>query len=535
MTRFLMALAAFGAAALGLTVASGSGTPGASWTVSVPFTNVVASSPTTGGGYPVPPGSRVPEAGTCRAGPFNANHSESWLAVKPGTEDLVGTSKFFFDKYSTFYMFYLGAYQILGGTPSGEQPGSGLRLHLDRHAGDAAELDGHDRPQRRLRHQGPRLPDDAAVQLVLRRDEAASGRRDRRLLQRRPGPPLGEGQRRQGRSSRPTTPRRSSSGMSRTSSGSPSTTSSATGSRTTCTRPGRSSTATAAASRCGWRFPVTAARPSARRSRSRPPSQVGPAATYVYPEIDAAGNVYVSVVSFPPNGNERRRSTSPARPTTRRTFGAVRAGHDRDRSRRARCSEHPLPRRHRRELRRQPDLSQPSLPHLRGLGRDRRPGGREVHAVDRRRRHLDDARRRQRQRRHAGRAHRSVPAVGRRRARRRGRGRVLRPTRGLPERPERPARRRRARRTSASTRRCRRTRTAAAAPCRSAGTCGSRSSPGIRSSRDSTSAASRSTRAPEPRDPCPNGQRLHRRLLRARDLRAQHLRARWSRPTTPRT
>jgi hypothetical protein len=84
----------------------------------VPVVNVVASSPTTGGGYPVPAGSRVPQAGTCRPGPFNANHSESWLSVKPGTEDLVGTSKFFFDKYSTFYMFYLGAYQILGGAPS---------------------------------------------------------------------------------------------------------------------------------------------------------------------------------------------------------------------------------------------------------------------------------------------------------------------------------------------------------------------------------------------------------------------------------
>src|SRR5215471_19512131 len=88
------------------------------WQSSVPFTNVVASSPTSGGGYPVPPGSRVPVAGTCREGPFNANHSESWLAVKPGTEDLVGTSKFFFDKYSTFYMFYNGAYQIVGGTPT---------------------------------------------------------------------------------------------------------------------------------------------------------------------------------------------------------------------------------------------------------------------------------------------------------------------------------------------------------------------------------------------------------------------------------
>jgi hypothetical protein len=118
--RFLTALAALGAAALVLTVATVAGTPGGSlWSARVPFTNVVASSPTAGGGYPVPPGSRVPEAGTCRAGPFNANHSESWLAVKPNTEDLVGSSKFFFDKYSTFYMFYLGAYQILGGTPSG--------------------------------------------------------------------------------------------------------------------------------------------------------------------------------------------------------------------------------------------------------------------------------------------------------------------------------------------------------------------------------------------------------------------------------
>ena len=111
-------LAAFGAAALVLGVMPvASGVGGAPWSGSAPFTNVVASSPTTGGGYPVPSGSRVPLAGTCRPGPFNANHSESWIAVKPGTEDLVGSSKFFFDKYSTFYMFYLGAHQILNGAP----------------------------------------------------------------------------------------------------------------------------------------------------------------------------------------------------------------------------------------------------------------------------------------------------------------------------------------------------------------------------------------------------------------------------------
>ena len=89
------------------------------WFSTVSFTNQVASSPTSGGGYPVPAGSRVPDAGTCGPGPFNANHSESWLAVKPGTENLVGSSKFFFDKFSTFYMFYLGAHQIVNGTPTG--------------------------------------------------------------------------------------------------------------------------------------------------------------------------------------------------------------------------------------------------------------------------------------------------------------------------------------------------------------------------------------------------------------------------------
>jgi hypothetical protein len=119
MKRFLSALAGIGVAALVLAIAPMADVPGGSgWSAGVSFSNVVASSATAGGGYPVPAGSRVPVAGTCGAGPFNANHSESWLAVRPGSEDLVGASKFFFDKYSTFYMFYLGAYQMPGGSPS---------------------------------------------------------------------------------------------------------------------------------------------------------------------------------------------------------------------------------------------------------------------------------------------------------------------------------------------------------------------------------------------------------------------------------
>jgi len=106
---------AVGATAPGATAASGSG-----WASSVSFTNQVASSPTTGGGYPVPPGQTFPNPGTCQAGTFDSNHSESWIAVKPGTEDLVGNSKFFFGNYSKFYDFYLGSYRILNGTPSGD-------------------------------------------------------------------------------------------------------------------------------------------------------------------------------------------------------------------------------------------------------------------------------------------------------------------------------------------------------------------------------------------------------------------------------
>src|SRR5712672_954576 len=100
---------------------AGAGTAAAAsdpaWISSVPFTNQVESSPTTGGGYPVPPGQTFPNPGTCGPGSLDSNHSESWIAVKPGTEDLVGNSKFFFDKYSKFYNFYLGSYRILGGTP----------------------------------------------------------------------------------------------------------------------------------------------------------------------------------------------------------------------------------------------------------------------------------------------------------------------------------------------------------------------------------------------------------------------------------
>jgi hypothetical protein len=82
-------------------------------------TNVVADAPITGGGYPVPEGATKPDPGTCRSGFYNSNRSESWIAVKPGTETLVGVSKLFFENYSTFYDFHLGAYAIKNGSVSG--------------------------------------------------------------------------------------------------------------------------------------------------------------------------------------------------------------------------------------------------------------------------------------------------------------------------------------------------------------------------------------------------------------------------------
>src|SRR5256714_11080724 len=72
-----------------------------SWQFPAGLTNVVASARTAGGGYPVPPGERVPVAGTCRPRPFDANHSESRIAAKPGTEEVVGFSKFCLVNYMT--------------------------------------------------------------------------------------------------------------------------------------------------------------------------------------------------------------------------------------------------------------------------------------------------------------------------------------------------------------------------------------------------------------------------------------------------
>ena len=275
----------------------------ASWSGSVAFTNAVASSPTTGGGYLVPPGSRVPAAGTCREGPFDANHSESWLAVKPGTEDLVGLSKFFFDKYSTFYMFYLGAHQILSGTPSGNNQVQGYDcISTGTQAMPPSWTDTTD-PNVDFDTKGrvyqtmlpfnafwdaSRLHPDGEIDLSYSDDLG------RHWVKGNGGvalePPNNASARQAGHVE---------------------------DKQWVAVNhlPGNrfqdhvyAAWAVFNGSSAGQGIKV---RMAVSRDRGQtfakavtisPPSQVGAAATYVYPEIDAAGNLYVAVVSFPPNG-----------------------------------------------------------------------------------------------------------------------------------------------------------------------------------------------------------------------------------------
>jgi hypothetical protein len=58
----------------------------------------VVSSPVVAGGYPGP----KPAPGGCVAGPYDANFSESALALRPGSEQLVGGAKAYFERWSTY-------------------------------------------------------------------------------------------------------------------------------------------------------------------------------------------------------------------------------------------------------------------------------------------------------------------------------------------------------------------------------------------------------------------------------------------------
>ena len=292
------------------------------WQSSVPFTNVVASSPTSGGGYPVPPGSRVPVAGTCREGPFNANHSESWLAVKPGTEDLVGTSKFFFDKYSTFYMFYLGAYQILGGAPLSNNQVQGydcvstgtqdMPPSWTDTTDPNADFDTHGRVYQTVLpfnsfFDATKLHPDGEI------DVSYSDDLGRKWVKGNGGVPLEPPNNASAKQAGHVEDKQWVA------------VNHIVGNRFQDHVYAAWAVFNGSSSGQGIKVRMAVSRDRgqsfAKAVTLTPPSQVSAGATYVYPEIDAAGNVYVAVVSFPPNGTASTiyvaRSTDDAQ-----TFGA---------------------------------------------------------------------------------------------------------------------------------------------------------------------------------------------------------------------
>ena len=218
------------------------------------------------------------------------------------------------------------------------------------------------------------------------------------------------------------------------------------------------------------------------------PSQTGPSNTYIYPSVDAAGTLYIAFASFPQNGKtstatlyvshstDDGQTFAPFVPAA--TVGTLPATS--------------LPNTNFRDGITENFTASPTYPgHLYltyedwdGTQMDVKftqstDGGSTWSTPVTVNDNVDAARR----------PDRSVPAVGGRRTRRRGRRRVLRPPPAVPERPEHPARRRGEdellhRRLAAGLQGLRR-----AARCRSAATCGSPSSAGTRSSRASRSAA----------------------------------------------
>src|SRR6266511_1122275 len=239
-----------------------------------------------------------------------------------------------------------------------------------------------------------------------------------------------------------------------------------------------------------------------------PPSQVGAAVTYVYPEIDAAGNVYVAVVSFPPNGtsstiyvarsSDDAQTFTPFVPIT--TVNGVPGG--------------VLPNSRFRDGITENFAASPTYPnhlYLTYEDWDAASGQMDVKFTQ-----STD-----------GGFTRTPPAPA---ARWRWRSTTAEwrapttrasclPTSGGP--------------TSASIPRCRPTRTTAVGPCRSARTCGSQSTRGIRSSRDSISAGSRSTPAPAPGTPARRAAGSSATTSRWRSRTRTSTRS-WSPPTTPR-
>ena len=269
--------------------------PGALWHQSVSVTNQVASSAVPGGGYPTPDGVYVP--GRCGPGMMNSNRSESWIAARRGTEDLVGSSKFFFDRYSTFYNFHLGSYTILNGTPTGNNQVQGYECTTVGTQAMPPSWTHNTDPNVAFDTTGrayqvtlpfnafwQNLHPNAAIMLSYSDDMG------RHWVTGNGGRPLEQ------------SPNASSKQVGHVED-----------KQWVAVNdiPGNRYADHVYAAWAVFNGSATKVRMAISRDRGRTfdraftlsaPAQVGPAVTYVYPSVDAAGNVYVSVVSFPPSG-----------------------------------------------------------------------------------------------------------------------------------------------------------------------------------------------------------------------------------------
>jgi hypothetical protein len=265
------------------------------WRQVVTATNQVASTPVAGGGYPTPDGAYVP--GTCGPGMMNSNRSESWIAAKRGTEDLVGTSKFFFDRYSTFYNFHLGSYTIPNGTPVANNQVQGYECTTVGTQAMPPSWTHNTDPNVAFDTQGrayqvtlpfnaywQNLHPNAAIMLSYSDDLG------RHWVTGNGGAPLEQ------------SPNASSTQLGHVED-----------KQWVAVNdiPGNRYQDHVYAAWAVFNGSATKVRMAVSRDRGQSfdravtlsaPAQVGPAVTYVYPSVDAAGDVYVSVVSFPPNG-----------------------------------------------------------------------------------------------------------------------------------------------------------------------------------------------------------------------------------------
>jgi hypothetical protein len=80
------------------------------WAGTVRFRQQVVSSPTRGGGYP----GAEPAPGGCVRGRYDSNFSESALALRPRSEQLVGGAKAFFGRWSTFKSSHTVSFSLPG-------------------------------------------------------------------------------------------------------------------------------------------------------------------------------------------------------------------------------------------------------------------------------------------------------------------------------------------------------------------------------------------------------------------------------------